>query len=264
MNDVRRYVDLGLEAALGLTQGISPINKFGRAPSGVQTTATDIWDRADATPTQQIWVAPTQARVHNLVSTSGNDDLAGSGARRVQVYGLTSWSTAEVNEIVDMDGITPVGTTNEYVIIHRMIVRPDSAGVGATNAGTITATAVTDATVTAQINIGEGQTQMAIYGVPSCCTLAIKSFSASQLRATAGATVATDITMMVNEQPDTDVDFFVTKETDALYGAGSTVWERTYDPPKTFAGPAIVKFQATASAADVDLSVSFDAYLVTT
>ena len=44
----------GLDAARGLIPGVSTVNKFGRAPSGIQTSATDVWDRADSTPTQHV------------------------------------------------------------------------------------------------------------------------------------------------------------------------------------------------------------------
>ncbi len=45
------YHDFYIEIARGAVEGYSHVNKFGRAPSGVQSTSTDIWERANATPT---------------------------------------------------------------------------------------------------------------------------------------------------------------------------------------------------------------------
>jgi hypothetical protein len=251
------------DIALGRVPGFSTIDKFGRAPSGIQTTATDIWDLADATPTSQLWVPPTQARIHNLSSSSAEDGAGGAtGALTVRIYGLTSWSTLEVSEVVPLNGTGNVATANEYVIIHRMKVLTAGSADGAV--GIITATAQTDGTVTAAIlpGPGIGQTRMAIYGVPSCCKLLIYGYVASQLRATAGQTIATNISLLVNESPNTNLDLFLGKETDALFGSGDSSEPRPYFVPKPVDGPAIVKFQAAASAADTDLSVRFDALLV--
>lgn len=62
-------VDPLLNMAEGNLEGYEPIRISGQAPSGVQQAFTDIWDRADASPTQSEWTAPTQARLHNIISS---------------------------------------------------------------------------------------------------------------------------------------------------------------------------------------------------
>lgn len=252
--------DFGLEVARGNIAGISKVNKFGRAPSGVQTTLTDIWDRADATPTQSVWTAPTTARVHAIVSTSTSDDgdPAGVGARTIQVYGLTSWSTAETSEVITLDGTTPVNTSNSYVIIHRMKVL--TKGATNVNVGVITATAATDGTVTAQINAGEGQTQMAIYGIPSIQTAYMKSFYGTVNKS--GGTVGTvNFSMKVNPEPDVELTQFLTKNTRGVQSTGTSSGIFEFDPPFTISGPAIIKISGEASSNDLEASAGFDLYL---
>lgn len=251
-----------LEVARGRVGGISSVNKFGSAPSGVQTTATDIWSRANATPTQQIWLPPTTARVHAIVSSSTSDDgsPAGVGARTLRVYGLTSWSAVEVSEDVVLDGTTPVNTVNSYVIIHRMKVL--TSGATSINVGTITATAATDGTVTAVILPGEGQTEMAIYGVPS-----IQSFYLTRwycgVAKSSGAAADADFHLLVNETPTTNLLNYLYKSDFSLQTTGTNSFEKHYDNPVRFAGPCIIKVQATASVADLDAQSGFDGYLVT-
>ena len=259
---VVRPSDFNLEVARSLRGSTVGVNKFGKAPSGVQTTATDIWSRADATPTQQIWIAPTTARIHAIVSSSVTDVAGSTGATSVVVTGLTSWTTAEVSETVVLNGTTPVNTVNSYVIIHRMraIASATTTAVGV-NAGTISATAATDGTVTASIAIGQGQTQMAIYGVPSIQTFYLKKFSASINDATAATRV--DIQLRVNENPNTQLLAFVNKADLQLSNQGTSDVAVNYDIPLKFAGPCIIKIQGTANAADVDCSAGFDGYLVT-
>jgi hypothetical protein len=243
----------------GLVGGASTVNKFGRAPDGTQTTATDIWDRADATPTQQVWTAPTQARTHTIASTDADDTDGGAGARTVEVFGLTAWNADETSETVTMNTASPPTTVSSYVIIHRMIVR--TAGGSATNEGIITAQATTDGTYTAQINAAQGQTQMAIYGVPSTKVAYVAKYYGSVNRAQ-GAPASINLSLLVAEDANTDVDFFVVKHTLGMQSTGASSIEHAFNPYFKVPGPAIIKMQGIASAADVESSAGFDIILV--
>lgn len=222
---------------------------------------TDIWSRADATPTQQIWLAPTAARVHAIVSSSTSDDGSpvGVGARTLRVYGLTSWSTAETSEDITLDGTTPVNTVNSYVIIHRMKVL--TSGGTSINVGTITATAATDSTVTAVIQPGNGQTEMAIYGVPSTQSAYLFRWNAA-IDQSGGATTTVDFRLLVNENPNVQTTNFIRKDDMALQSTGTSALSRPYVVPPKFTGPCIIKVQAIASAADTDAKSGFDLLVI--
>lgn len=246
--------DYGLQVARGLVTGVSRINKFGAAPDGVQTTATDIWSRADSAATQQIWLAPTAARVHAIVSSSADDDGSpvGNGARTIRVYGLQTWASAETSEDVTLNGTTPVNTANSYVIIHRMKVL--TSGATAINVGTITATAATDGTITAVIAIGDGQTEMAVYGIASGYTFYLKRWGASIGKG--NTTISVNFKLLVNENPNVQTTNFLRKDDINLVSTGTSGISRNYDIPPSFAGPCIIKVQSIASAADTDATPS--------
>lgn len=257
------------EVALGNIPGRKSVNKFGAAPNGVQTTKTDIWDRANATPTQQIWLAPTQARVHAIVSSSGSDVVGGVGVGQVIVYGLKNWNEGEISETVTLNGVNPVNTGNAYVIIHRMkvITQASTTNVGGgaaspgPNVGTITATAAVDGTVTAAILPGNGQTEMAIYGVPSIQNALMYRWSA-QLDRTIGVSTVCDVELRVNENPNIQTVSFLRKDDISLQSTGTSSQERKYGVPYRFSGPCIIKIQAVASTADTDMESEFDLILV--
>ena len=254
--------DMALEIAAGTYANYKAVNKFGRAPSGGQTTATDIWDRANATPTQQIWVAPTQARVHAIVSTDDHDGKtatpSSTGTRTLRVYGLTDWDTKETSEDITMDGTTAVNTTNSYVIIHRMIAL--TYGTSGPNVGTISATAATDATVTATIVIGQGQTQMAIYGIPSTQVAYMPNYYGSAIKAAAACRGSVEL--FVNSIPDVTVTKFLVKHTNGWDTTATSYIRHQFNPYFKISGPAIIKIQAISSAADTDFSAGFDLILV--
>lgn len=252
-------VGFNLLVARGLVDDHYSLNKFGRSDNVDSGVDTDIWDRANATNDQATWLAPTAARIHNIVSTSTADASAGTGMRTIKIYGLRSWDSTEVSETITLNGTTNVATTNSYVIIHRM--KGVTWGTGGTNAGTITATAATDATVTAQIQAGEGQTQMAIYGVPRGQTLYLTKLYAAAEKAS--ASLGVKVTLLANTYPDVVPTGFLTKHTLGLTSEGSNAVERVFDPPNGFTGPCIIKIRGNSSANDTSVDAGFDGILIT-
>lgn len=244
-------VDPHLEIARGNIAGQSKVNKFGRNTS-VGTTAEDIWDGGG------IWIAPTTARTHDIASDNAADTSAGAGARTIRVFGLTGWGSAEVSEDITMNGTSNVATANSYVIIHRMLVL--TKGATDVNVGTITATAQTDATVTAQINPSEGQTQMAIYGIPSTQKGYMTAYYGSVLKS--AGTGGLDLTLRVNPEPDAELTNFLVKHTQAVLAAGASYLRHQFMPQFTIDGPAIIKLQGAASTGTFDTSGGFDMILV--
>jgi hypothetical protein len=254
---------LSFDAKLDISKGIvadhKTVNKFGRSPD-VDDHATDIWDGAIAGNAGDLWVAPTVARQHFIASTSASDDGSpvGVGARTIQVYGLTAWDAVETSEVITLNGTTSVATVASYVIIHRMKVL--SWGTSGPNVGVITATAVLDATVTARIAAGEGQTQMAIYGICSTDTAYMTSYYASAIKS--ATSLAVEMTLLLNTQPDTSPVGFLTKHTVGLATEGSNYVHHCFHPYFKISGPAIIKIKGNSSSASTDVSAGFDLILV--
>jgi len=255
--------DFGLFVAEGKVTGYASVNKFGENIEIDSGVTADMWDGGYTVASggvSLIWVAPTAARTHTIASTDANDTSGGTGARTVQIYGLTDWNTAEVNETVTMNTGSPPVTSNSYVIIHRMKVL--TKGASGPNVGVITATATTDATVTAQINAGQGQTQMLIYGIPSVQTLYVSNIAISANKA-GGASGLIDCSFMFNPEPGGELTTYLTKDKYGLQTVGSSDLTIPYNPHRKFAGPGILKVQCDSGTNDMDVSGKFDGFLVT-
>jgi len=142
-----------LAIAKGEVNGYSVLNVFGYQPA-VGTSDICVWE--DAAP----YVFPTSAVTMTVVSTSASDD---TGLGKVIISGLDADYNILV-EVVDLDGVNPVTTTNAFLRINN--VRLSVAGLNqVTNIGTIT---VSHAGVTyAKILPSVGQTQMSQYTVPN-------------------------------------------------------------------------------------------------
>jgi hypothetical protein len=257
--------DFLFEVAKGNIPGHHAVNKFGQITNADAGVITDVWDAA----AQPVWLPPTAARVHEILSTSDEDSdtggaiAQGGGARTVEVIGLKTWDDVESSEIVIMDGTDGVDTVNSYVIVHRMEVK--SSGILGPNAGLITAVAASDLTVTAQIALagpnGKGQTEMAILGIPSTQRGFMENFSASLARLSptgAQSGVILMETMDVLTQPSV----FIFKHTLSLKDDGVTTHDHGFGLFKEFVGPCIVKIAFTAADNDTFGDASFDMVLV--
>ncbi len=256
-------VDPMLAIAAGIVPGHSCVNKFGIAPSGLQVTNTDIWDRANAAPTQSIWLAPTAARIHTIASTSGSDVVGGVGVATVIVYYLSDWNTKEAAEVITGNLNAGIAMTNAAVIIHRMkvVAQATTTGVGG-NIGTITATAAApDSTITAVILPGNGQTEMAIYGVPSIQVAYMYAWNA-QIDKAQGTVVSADFEIRVNENPNVQTLAFIRKDDISIQSTGVSSRSKAFYPPNRFPGPCIIKIQGNATTADTDGEASFDLVLI--
>ncbi len=117
-----------------------------------------------------------------------------TGASVVKLHVLLDDFTA-IEEFVVLNGTTPVPTVNAITRINDLHI--DGAASRATNVGTITATAVTDATVTAQINPGEGHHLSAIYTIPSNKTGYIKRLYASLNRQGGAGAAMADLSIWI-------------------------------------------------------------------
>lgn len=236
--------DYYLEVARGNVTGMTALNKFG-SNSDIDTGTEDVWTGGGT------WVAPTTARVHDIVSSSASDDgsPAGTGAQTITISGLdANW--LEISEVVTMNGTTNVATANSYIIIYRMQVT--TAGSSGTNVGTITATAQTDATVTASINATLGQTLMAIWQVPANKSLYITKYYAS-----CDGTVSSQIGAVL-WVADYDGDSYVkkVKHIQAFSNGQQFIYE--FNPPFKVNAKSRVWISVTVTANNQNVNAGFD------
>ena len=234
----------------------SGVNKFGRCTDADSGVTTDVQDGANSTDSVYTWVAPTQARVHQLTSDNANDTAAGTGAQKVMVYYLADWDTAEASTELTMNGTSNVATPSN-VIIHRMKVT--EWGSAGPNVGVITATADTDGTVTAQINAGEGQTQMAVYGIPSYQVFSMTDYYATTNKAV--TTLGAEVKLKVNQYCDNELVGFVTKHTKGLVTTGTSDGIHPFKPRNRIQGPAIIKIEVTTTVNNSVIDAGFDGNL---
>ena len=152
MADIRSITQVGtsepfeLQVSRGQIPGHSVRNLFGTNPS-IGTTFVTPWENNGALPLL------SAAQNLSLVSTSASDT-----AVSILVAGLDADCSA-ITEVVALNGLTPVVTTQQFFRINDLITASGNA------VGDVTASY--SGTVYAKIIAGRGKNQAAIYTVPA-------------------------------------------------------------------------------------------------
>ena len=155
-----------LNIPLSCYEHVSHINKFG-TNAAITTTVEDIWGPGG------VHVPLPAPTLLECASTDINDTLLGSGAQTIQIQGLST-DGLEQEEIVELDGQTPVLTTLIYRHVNRVIVV--ASGASHFNEGIIyvaddsTAWSTGIPSTTASIQVGlpaeKGQSQICRFTIP--------------------------------------------------------------------------------------------------
>lgn len=179
--------DFRLQVARGQIQGHTAINVFGYNPD-VDTSEESVWPDGGTVP------HPTVASALTIVSTSTDDDSAGTGARTVYIEGLNGGYNV-ISETIIMDGTTPVVTTGTYLYVNQFYVA--TVGTGGANAGEITAKVST--TLYDIIAVGYNNRTTGHYCVPAGYT----GYMTSGVITTGQATGSTSVTAFLKQHgPD--------------------------------------------------------------
>ena len=239
-----------LQVARGQISGHYGLFKFGNNAI-VGDSLETIWAEGG------LYSYLTAATVLTVSSSSTDDTSAGTGARTVQLYGLDG-DYNEINELVTLNGQTPVNTTQSFLRINRMVVR--SAGSGGANAGIIyagtgTVTTGVPANVYASINgvTGANQSLMALWTVPAGYTAYLLQYDVSN--GTSSQTPAV-CKLILSVRPYGEV--FQSKDVKSLT-TGMHI-EETFAIPQKFTEKSDIEVRAISSSASVsfDISAAFE------
>jgi len=244
-----------LDIPAGIAEGFFVRNIFARNED-VDTPGLDtLWGGTG------LWVGPTQARTHTLVSTDAADDaVTGQGAHEIRINGLLSWKDQEeTTEILTMDGLTPVTTINSYVMINQIEIA--NHGTSGTNVGTITATADVDATVQRVMPPLTGISLDSMLAFPESFTAFITGYTCSVLTKTAGQATAF-LLADFGEHLDLGANSGTVKHIVGVGSSGTSFASHGFDPYIIITGPAVISMQVESSANNMDLAGGYDAIVV--
>lgn len=146
------------------------------AVGGGEVNSAEVWNKwgynSDVDPGTEEIVAHfggdksfllSQGEYLNISSNSAADTSGGSGAQAVYITGIDE-NFLEAQELVNLNGVTPVQSTTKFLGVNRMVVY--LAGSSLENVGDITATSSNTNKPQAQIPSRSGTTQQAFFFTP--------------------------------------------------------------------------------------------------
>ena len=167
-----QYPDFYLKACAGLIPGITPLFKFGRNLDIDTTNPEDVHELGGD------YLFPTAASTISTVSDSSSDtNSGGTGIKTLTIEGLdANWEL--LSETIEMDGTTPVVTSNSFLRVFRAFA--DTSGSAQEAIGNITLTH-SEGDI-AYIIAGEAQSLIACYSVAVNHTLMLSKLLIGLLR----------------------------------------------------------------------------------
>lgn len=164
---VVRPADYNLSAARGEFEGVVTVGKFGQNAS-VGTSVEDIWDFGGG----YTGFLTAAVAVRIKVGGNANDDAAGSGAQSVTIEGLDGSYNAISETVVTAGASASSPTTATFLRVSRAYIVDVGTYHGANAANIDIET--TGGVLVAEIGVGLGQTELAIYTVPAGFTAYIR------------------------------------------------------------------------------------------
>ena len=150
------YEPFDLQVSRGQVDGHTPIYIFGLSTTIGSTAYGPAWEGLTASGGNYVY--PSSAAVMYLYSSSASDT-----AVTVQINGLDA-NYNPISEQILLQGTTAIATTNSYLRINSLAT---VIGTAVGNVSLYSNSAKTGGTLYAQINIGNGNSQMSIYTVPA-------------------------------------------------------------------------------------------------
>lgn len=167
---ITRFLDEGIKnwsyaIARNLIPGVDFIDKFGRDPSAA---AGEVVQDEGGTITIN-----TAASTVEVISSATEDNPSGSGAKAVCIFGVDiNWNPIQADLATNGQSAS-LSTTLEFLYVYR--ARTISSGAQR-NAGDITIRKSGAGATMAQITIGLGQTEKAVFPVFAGCDLFVNKF----------------------------------------------------------------------------------------
>jgi len=235
--------DFRVAVATGQVHHYESFRKFAMNPD-ISAGTEQIW------PLGTMQILPTVAATASVVSDSGTDTLLGVGARTILIAGLDS-NFNHVSEEVEMDGLTPVVTTQEFFRIFRVIV--ERVGTSEVNTGNITISIAGNPQ--AYVESEEGQTHISQYTVPAGFSLVV-----SDLFATAGRVQNADLSFQFQTRAWTGTEYLSWRSLVDAFPYEGTL--HLFATPFVIPSKSDIRAIATSTGANLNLSVEYHGYLV--